>query len=403
MNSSAQPPARSAELVLVTPDGRVVGRWPPMPVATPWWQDIGPVVQAARERYGVEVIVLRLLDAEHDQPPGGRVRYLAEVAGPVAAEPWDGVLDDHPLRLGYARPGGPAADLAWAKATLAPGGRRCTTAPSQVRTWNLSSLWSIPTDRGVAWLKVFPPFFAHEGRLLEALAGEPVPVVLGRQGGRLLMEEIAGKDLYAATGDQLLAMVDALVPLQFSWTERSQALLDLGLPDWRGPALGLAIARLVERHVGSLTDDARAVLGPFVETLPKRFANLAACGLGDTLVHGDFHPGNFRGGPSLPLVLLDWGDSGVGHPLLDQTAFLSRIPADEVRPAREHWTRRWRKAAPGSDPERAARLLAPVAAARQAVIYQGFLDRIEPSEHPYHHADPLDWLQRTAEVLSRTS
>jgi hypothetical protein len=53
---------------------------------------------------------------------------------------------------------------------------------------------------------------------------------------------------------------------------------------------------------------------------------------------------------------------------------------------------------PGSDPERAAMLIAPVAAARQAVIYQVFLDGIEPSEHPYHAPDPADWLTRTARL-----
>jgi hypothetical protein len=54
---------------------------------------------------------------------------------------------------------------------------------------------------------------------------------------------------------------------------------------------------------------------------------------------------------------------------------------------------------PGSDPDRAAELLAPVAAARQAVIYQKFLDGIEPSEHPYHRDDPANWLRAAAEML----
>ena len=45
-------------------------------------------------------------------------------------------------------------------------------------------------------------------------------------------------------------------------------------------------------------------------------------------------------------------------------------------------------------------LLAPLAAARQAVIYQCFLDRIEPSERPYHQGDPVLWL-RNAAVAAR--
>lgn len=98
-------------------------------------------------------------------------------------------------------------------------------------------------------------------------------------------------------------------------------------------------------------------------------------------------------------MLLDWGDSGIGHPLLDQPAFLSRIPADAVAPVRDHWRAAWQRAVPGSDPERAADLLAPMAAARQAVIYQRFLDNIEASEQPYHRADVPDWLQRTADLV----
>ena len=58
----------------------------------------------------------------------------------------------------------------------------------------------------------------------------------------------------------------------------------------------------------------------------------------------------------------------------------------------------WRRAIRESDPARAAQLLAPVAAARQAVIYRMFLDNIEPSEHVYHAGDPATWLRRTAEL-----
>jgi hypothetical protein len=97
--------------------------------------------------------------------------------------------------------------------------------------------------------------------------------------------------------------------------------------------------------------------------------------------------------------LLDWGDSGVGHPLLDQSAFLDRVPSDAVGAVRVHWVQQWREAIPGSDPARASVLLAPVAAARQAVVYRTFLDNIEPSEHPYHRADPAQWLIRTAALV----
>jgi Phosphotransferase enzyme family len=392
------PPPRIVTLVLVTPDGRLVGSLPPFEIDVPWWQEAGPVVRAAREHHGVDVTVLRLLDSERPTPHGGRVTYLAEVAEPVAAAPWAGSLDDHPLRAPWARPGGPRGDLEWADARLAERGLRRSGPAEQVRSWNLSSLWRLPLDGGSAWLKAVPPFFAHEGPILERLAGAPVPVVLAQHDRRILMPEISGDDLYDASLPRLLEMVGVLVDLQRAWIGRTDDLHAVGLPDWRGPSLAPMIASVVERTAGELTAVDRHTLAAFVEGLEPRFAAIAACGLPDTLVHGDFHPGNTRG-TEATLVLLDWGDCGTGHPLLDEPAFLDRIPEAAVAPVRERWHAAWRAAVPGSDPARASLLLAPVAAARQAVIYRAFLDGIEPSEHPYHRADPADWLGRTAALL----
>ena len=395
-------PPRLARLVLVTPDGEVVGALPPFPVDSPWWQDAEPVVSAARARRGIDVTVLRLLDTELPIPHGGTVTYLAEVALRVSAEPWDETLDDHPLRMTWARPGGPADDLVWAESRLAERGLRRIGPAQQVRSWNLSSLWRLPVESQTVWLKVVPPFFIHEGRILERLQGERVPTLIAHDGPRLLLAEIPGDDLYRASPSQLLEMVSLLVTLQREWLGRTNELLALGLPDWREEALLTAIAPLVEDVGPELTRDDRATLDGFVMGLADRFARVAACGLPDSLVHGDFHPGNFRG-DGKSLVLLDWGDCGVGHPLLDEPAFLDRVPFDAADTVRRHWHAAWSEALPGSDPDQASRLLRPVAAARQALIYQKFLDGIEPSERPYHAADPADWLHRTAELLRAES
>ena len=116
-------------------------------------------------------------------------------------------------------------------------------------------------------------------------------------------------------------------------------------------------------------------------------------------MHGDFRPGNVRG-ERRKLTLLDWADSGIGHPLLDQSAFLERLPAEAVLSVTALWARRWLDLFPGSNPTRAAALIAPIAAARHAVIYRRFLDNIEPSEHPYHRSDPVRWLGRAVALVN---
>jgi hypothetical protein len=389
------------ELVLVTPAGDLLGSLPPFPVRTPWWPEASPVVAAARDLHGIDVVVLRILGAERNSPPGGAVTYLAEVAASrprdLDLRPWASPLDDHPLRMPWARPGGPAADLAWADRNLAERGLERNGSAEQIRTWNLSSLWRLPVHGGDVWLKHVPPFFAHEARIIGRLADPAVPVLIGADGGRTLMRQIPGEDQYEAGLPVLSRAVSILVAMQHRMAGRVDELLALGLPDWRGPALIGLIEAVVERVSDELSHDDRATLDAFVSGLPGRLRELAGCGIAETLVHGDFSPGNLRGDDQ-SLVLLDWGDSGVGHPLLDQPAMFSRAPADAVEPLGEQWAREWRALVPGSDPAPAARLLAPVAAARQAVIDRTFLDNIEPSEHPYHRADPAAWLARAADL-----
>src|SRR4051794_29209390 len=209
-------------LVLCTPSGEVLGALDPVPVTGLWWQDVGRIVSAAREAHGVDVTVLRLLDAPAGPRRGGAVTYLAEVARrpDAALHPWrpaDGVGDpaaEEPLRMPWARPGGPAAEVAWADGALTSIGRPRTGPAVQVRAWTLSTLWRLPTGPGPVWLKAVPPFFAHEGSVLERLgpdAPRSVPDVLAADGHRTLLEHLPGEDQFGATGQTLLDMVTLLV------------------------------------------------------------------------------------------------------------------------------------------------------------------------------------------------
>lgn len=384
-------------LVLCLPGGRVLGALPAFPVAVPWWPDVAAVVAGALERYGTDVTVLRLLSADVGQMmQGGPVTYLAQVgtapSHPLQAWP-DDPAADAPHRLSYARPGGPDADLAWADDALAGLGRRRTAPAEQMRTWNLSSIWRLPTAQGPVWLKVVPPFFAHEGAILAVLDPAVVPRLLATADGRMLMDDVPGADQYDAPVALLLRMVGLLVDLQAAWAGRVGELIELGLPDWRAARFTVLAGDTVRRSATQLDRATLSRLDVLLNRLPARLAAIAACGLADTLVHGDFHPGNVHGSDEA-LVLLDWGDCGVGHPLLDQAAFTGRLTDSARAEVRTEWARLWRAAVPGSEPERAAVLIEPVAALRQALIYQHFLDNIEEDEQVYHVHDPVAWLQR---------
>jgi len=385
---------RTVTLVLVVSDGSVLGALEPFEVATPWWQDADDVVSTARAVHGIDVTILRMLGASLPRPHGGDVTYLAELDGAapegltVAA---DVVSDDHPLRQTWARPGGPAADLAWADEQLRRADAPRTGRAQQVRAWNLSSLWRLPTADGHVWLKVVPAFFAHEGDVLARI--DIGPTVVAREGPRSLLRDVPGADVHDPTAAHITTMIRLLVGEQVRWLDRTDELLALGAPDWRGDSLISLATDVVERTAPELDPIVLARARRLVDGLGDRFAAITSCGLGDSLVHGDFHAGNTRS-DGVTTVVLDWGDCGVGHPMLDEAAATERLPRALAEVARNSFEVAWRHALPGSDPTRAAALLGPVAALRQAVVYRRFLDHIEPSERPFHRDDPAVWIAR---------
>jgi len=355
---------RVVTLVLVDGSGRPLGALPPYEVATPWWQEVAEVVAGARLHHEVDVTVLRLLVADRTAPPGGHVTYVASVRdlpGGTRLAPVDVDLSPHPRRSPWAEPGGPESSLAWAASALAAAGRPLLAA-TQRRTWNLSTIWRLDTRTGPVWLKQVPWFFAHEAAVLHWLGAvapgvAPVPVAADTgpaNCGRMLLDDIPGTDRYDAAHDEQLAMLVDLHRVQVLAADRVPELLALGVPDRRS----------------------------------LRTAALDACGLPDTLVHGDFHPGNTRGTADRRMII-DWGDSVVGHPAIDLLR-MCEVAArpDELRTA---WCALWRAAVPASDPERAVALMRPVAAQRNAEVYAGFIDAIEPSEWPYHASDVEHW------------
>lgn len=91
---------------------------------------------------------------------------------------------------------------------------------------------------------------------------------------------------------------------------------------------------------------------------------------------------------------MDWGDACVGHPLLDMAAFLERVPPEAIHDVRAAWAQAWLEVCPSADPGRAAQLIIPVAALREALIYRTFLDGIERTEQRYHEADVPDAIRR---------
>jgi Phosphotransferase enzyme family len=410
---------RRVTVVLCDAAGVVAEQLPSFVVTPRWWPEVDSVVAQVEERFGLIVTVLRLLTTD-SAVAGGDVSYLAELrsgqsrdtARPVDDRTGEALRSDPTHRLWWAEPGGLDHLPAWVDAALRAHGRRRTGPLRQRKTWNLSVVVTAPTDDGDVWFKATSPFLADEGGIIRRVAqADPdvVPVVLAHDAGRraLLMDHVPGEDQFGLSDEGVLeAMVRRWVTVQTAVTDDVEHALAIGASDRRRSALLAAAQNLVGRaEVRSTLDNGTLeAVETLVKHLPRRLDDVASCGLPDTLLHGDMHPGNWRRDGDR-LTLLDWGDAAVGNPMLDQRAFVERLADLGLRERiAQLWAGLWREAVPGSDPGRAAYLLAPVAELAAAATYQRFLDHIEATERAYHAPDPADRLRaavRAACALGR--
>lgn len=364
---------------VVTYGGACVGVVGPFQVEVPWWAEVEPVVAQLEKALGVPVVVLRLLTVEgSDGGRDGHVTYHAEALQPPGQlTACDFVDDDHPLRSPWARVSGVQELFGWASRYVDLTGR-----PAQRKTWNLAGLFRLPTADGPVWLKATPAFAAAEPAAMAAIAQvdpDLVPTVLASAPGRLLLADVPGVDCWGASAEVTADAVRRLATAQARIGKPPH-----GIPDRRPEVLAAAVDELLDGPVGAelSPEELRAS-----RSLQRRWEMLADCGLPDTVVHGDFNPGNWRRGNGPP-VFLDFADAHLGNPVLDGLRAIDYLPADRRRAAADAWIAVWTAAAPRSRPDEALRIAEPLAHLTYAVRYQEFLDNIEPSERVYHLGDP---------------
>ncbi|HUQ55945.1 phosphotransferase, partial [Lentzea sp.] len=290
-------------IALVSAPSGFAGRTDAIAVDSRWWPEAEPVNRALEQLLGVPTSVLRLVGAEGgERSAGGLVTYHVEAHGEpdrTKLHPADEPRADAEFRLPWARPGGPAELVAWADTHVDRTG-----PATQVKTWNLSSVHRLTTSNGTAWLKAVPPFFADEGDVIAMVAAHDpalVPEVIAAAPRRVLLAEVPGEDCWDVTPDQVERIVPRWVAVQ-----------------------------------NALAGESR---------LPSSAVPMPSFGLPETLVHGDFHPGNWRSSG----VVIDWSDAVWGHPALDACRLMSFSP-DLSDVISRVWSEAWLAHRPDSRP-----------------------------------------------------
>lgn len=300
---------------------------------------------------------------------------------------------------------------------LAELGIRRTGSVREVRRWSLSAVLAVPTSDGLLYFKQTYPALQHEGPVIAALGSDSSSAVPEMVGSAPWAEGWFTRGVAQQPGSsqpQVMrgTALAALASVQRSWLGRVGELSGLGCWDRRPEVLATRIPALLRPELlGASSGPAEAVLSAdeyeclakACLRLPAICAELATAPPGNTLVHGDLHPGNWGiADADGRTVLLDWAEAAVGHPFYDIGPALRS--ADEA-PARSRalavCLEAWDGVVDRSDVSNIWRLAEPVAILNQLVTYAGFLQEAEPRDRGGWRLRLVIWARQLTSAVER--
>ena len=320
---------------------------------------------------------------------------------------WRGEEAVPALRPAWARSGWYAAASAWIGEQLRSLGRPPAGPPEQIRHWSISAVMRTPTAARPTWFKAVFPLFHHEPAVTAAihrLAPTSVAPVLARddRAGWLLLDDIGADRIVGhVDGAEDAAACRALVAIQRRFAGREAELVAIGAP--RRPVSGLAgevAGVLADPEMLPWIPDVAGRCDALSEAVAQAAGEVAALGYPDTLVHGDFHPGNvvLLDGRA---VIFDWSDAAIAHPLVDALTWSSWLDRDPERGDRAWrvFLDAWADVCPPAAANAARQALTVAAAAYHTVSYGAILRGIEP----VRRAELADGLQHYVGLLDTTA
>jgi hypothetical protein len=382
------PDSKTVE-ALVSVGDRYVGQVPTFEADRPWWSDVEATTRHLDELLGVPTFVLRLVHADNAElGRGGRVVFHVQAAGeprpgvldPTPRPDWAEIVEPHPLRSTWAEVDGPQRLVDWATGIVGP------STPVQFKTWNLSCLIQLPEAR--AWAKATSRFCSVDADIISHVHEYDVALAPGVLGVDLenrwsLLAHAPGIDCWEPDPATVQDIISRWVAVQ-----AAIAGDELRVPELLPAVLPAELDALLAGEVaGRLSTAELAQAEVLRELLPGILSELESAGLPNTLVHGDFHPGNWRS-DGTNRVVVDWADSYRGHPATDLQRLRNWLPEEKRALAVDTWTAAWQQALPGSNPVRALKPMTVLIHLLGAITYQRFLDNIEPAERVYHEDDP---------------
>ena len=296
-------------------------------------------------------------------------------------------------------PGWRARTAAWMGDRLAARGRSMTEGPRVVHAGPVSVVLRAETATGPVFHKAAVRHFAQEATILEALGRRTpgwVPEVLAVDPAvGSLMAPMGGQELADGPPETWDRGLRRLAELQMSWEGRTPELLAAGAParDLRALAARVEAMEGVFHALVRLQPDAWPSWPNLAAGLCARILALDASPIAETLVHGDFHPGNVMVDGE-EVRVFDWSDGAISHPFVDLAEYVRHLPtAAERRRMVDAYLEPWSAGYERAALERAAADAPAVGAVYQVDTYLALVPALDPRDRwQYEHAAPR-WLR----------
>lgn len=270
----------------------------------------------------------------------------------------------------------------------------------------------VGADKSKLYFKATPPFMAHEGRVMQAVAEEyphllPPPLAVDPKRGWLLMSDY-GNDLLHECPDisRWEGALSQFSQFQVKQVERARRWLSLNIPDRRlgrmvemiDPLIA-SCERMLSGGPNGLSESEATNLRSLSMQLKLMCARLAQFGVPHTLVHGDL------GGNILirdnGYIFFDWTDACISHPFFematisaayfDESVLTDNSDAD-IR-LRDAYIEPWTAYRPTAVLIEAFEASRPLGALHQAMTYMWILTNISVDARPELEGGLLHWVR----------
>ena len=339
---------------------------------------IAPVAQLpdGRRQHGV---------GSRGAPPAGTFAPPSSLADSSLAAALLDSLRTAPGRPAWFLPGWFDLVEGWIDSVLAGSGVRRTHPIEAVKMWSISAVARVPTDGGDLWFKAPCEHFMAEARVhstVERLFPELVPtlVAVDESEGWLLMEPMTGEQEATRAPGAGLEVATRWAAAQIAAVAHVDELVAGGCRR-RGVSETVAGFRNLlstSSELALLTAEEIAAIQGCAGPLEALVRELWACGIPDTLAHGDLHLGNVAW-DGADLRIFDWTDGCVSHPFLDASHlahFTRAVPGDAG--LESTYAEQWRSAYPDAEIDRALQLAPLVDLVFQAITFDDIVNTTEP-------------------------